>query len=94
MDPISSTHRLSAILMAEVVDYARLTDQDQAGTLHRLEEFRQVFSDRIAKSKGLVVNAPGDAILAEFVSMPDAVGCAVEIQRELGEQNAKLLDDQ
>ena len=43
MDPTRSTHRLSAILMAEVVGYARLTDQDQAGTLRRLAEFRRVF---------------------------------------------------
>ena len=94
MDPTSSTHRLSAILMAEVVGYARLTDQDQEGTLRRLEEFRRVFSGLIAKLRGHVVNAPGDAILAEFGSLPDAVGCAVEIQRELGEHNAKLPDDQ
>jgi len=28
------------------------------------------------------MDAPGDSLLAEFVSVVDAVNCAVEIQRE------------
>jgi len=39
------------------------------------------------------VDAKGDAILAEFASVVDAVSGAVEIQRELAKQNSELLDD-
>jgi adenylate cyclase len=41
-----------------------------------------------------VVNAPGDALLAEFESVVDAVKAAVEIQRELAKRNADLPTDQ
>ena len=39
------------------------------------------------------MDAKGDAILAEFASVVDAVNGAVEIQQELAEQNAELPDD-
>ncbi len=38
------------------------------------------------------MDSPGDNLLAEFGSVSDAVNCAVEIQRELAEQNAELPD--
>jgi adenylate cyclase len=40
-----------------------------------------------------VVDAPGDNLLAEFVSVVDAVNCALEIQRELAEKNQELPED-
>ena len=46
----------------------------------------------IQQYRGRVVDSPGDNILAEFVSVVDAVNCAVEIQRELAERNADLPD--
>jgi TolB-like protein len=44
----------------------------------------------IQQYRGRVVDSPGDNLLAEFVSVVDAVNCAVEIQRELAEKNADL----
>jgi class 3 adenylate cyclase len=40
--------------------------------------------------RGRVVDAPGDNILAEFVSVVDAVSCAAAIQKKLFELNAQL----
>jgi adenylate cyclase len=40
-----------------------------------------------------VVDSPGDNILAEFASVIDAVGSAVEIQEELRIRNAELPED-
>jgi adenylate cyclase len=37
-----------------------------------------------------VVDAPGDNLLSEFVSVVDAVQCAVNIQRELAKRNEEL----
>jgi adenylate cyclase len=42
---------------------------------------------------GRVVDAPGDNVLAEFGSVVDAVGCAVEIQKELKTRNADLSEN-
>ena len=54
--------------------------ENEAATLRILTEYRQVFSTHIEKYRGRIVNAPGEAILAEFASVVDAVSCAVEIQ--------------
>jgi TolB-like protein/Flp pilus assembly protein TadD len=44
----------------------------------------------IQKHRGRVVDSPGDNLLAEFLSVVDAVRCAVEIQEELRIRNAEL----
>jgi adenylate cyclase len=41
----------------------------------------------IERHKGQVVNAPGDALLAEFASVVEAVSAAVEIQQALEGRN-------
>jgi TolB-like protein/class 3 adenylate cyclase len=84
--------KLTAILVSDVVGYSRLMGDNPEGTLTTLTTYRQVFSDKIKEFKGRVVNAPGDSLLAEFVSVLDAVSCAVEIQRELAERNQELPD--
>ena len=40
-----------------------------------------------------MVDAPGDNLLAEFPSAIGSVRCALEIQRTLGAENAKLVED-
>ena len=82
--------KLAAILSADVQGYSRLMGADEESTLRTLTAYREVFFDEIARNRGRVVNAPGDALLAEFASVVDAVGCAVEIQRELAERNETL----
>ncbi len=85
--------KLAAILSADVVGYSRLMGADEEATIETLTAYRKAFSSYIAQYRGRVVNAPGDSILAEFASVVDAVGCAVEIQRELGKKNAELPND-
>ena len=90
MEPDSVGRKLVAILSADAVGYSRLMGDDDRATLETLTASREVFSNYIDKFHGRVVNAPGDAILAEFASVVDAVACVVEIQRELAERNAGL----
>ncbi|MCH8842100.1 MAG: adenylate/guanylate cyclase domain-containing protein [SAR324 cluster bacterium] len=92
MEPQSVERKLTAILSADVKGYSRLMGDDEEATLHTLTAYRDVFSSHIDHHRGRVVNTPGDAILAEFASVVDAVACAVEIQRELAERNAELPD--
>ncbi len=90
----SKTQRkLTAILSADVVGYSRLMGADEEATIETLTAYRKVFVSQIESHRGSVVDAKGDAILAEFVSVVDAVNGAVEIQRELAEKNADLPDD-
>ncbi|MHC4791913.1 MAG: adenylate/guanylate cyclase domain-containing protein, partial [Planctomycetota bacterium] len=82
--------KLTAILSADVKDYSRLMEDDEAETVRTLNTYRTAMSDLIQQYRGRVVDATGDNIMAEFTSVVDAVNCAVEIQRDLAERNAEL----
>ena len=60
--------KLTAILCADVVGYSRLMGDDEEATLETLTTYRKVFTSKIKKHRGRVVDAKGDAILAEFAS--------------------------
>ncbi len=66
---------------------------DEEGALRTLTAYREVMTTLVLQHNGRVVNAPGDALLAEFESVVDAVKSAVEIQRELAKRNAELPTD-
>jgi len=85
--------KLTAILSSDVKGYSRLMGADEEGTLHTLTTYREVMATLIQQHNGRVVNAPGDALLAEFESVVDAVKSAAEIQRELSKRNADLPAD-
>jgi adenylate cyclase len=86
--------RLAAILAADVAGYSRLMAGDEAGTLARLKRLRaEVIEPGIARFHGRVVGSAGDSLLVEFVSAVNAVQCAIEVQRELRDQNANLPED-
>ena len=73
--------RLTAIMAADVVGYSRLMEQDEAGTLGRLQANRRdVVLPQISAHGGRVVKLMGDGSLVEFPSIVSAVACAVEIQ--------------
>jgi adenylate cyclase len=86
---MSQTRRLAAILAADVSGYSRLMGQDEEGTHERLQvHLRELVNPKIAEHRGRVVKNTGDGFLAEFASVVDAVRCAVEVQRGMGEMNA------
>ena len=85
--------KLTAILSADVVGYSRLMGDDEAATVKTLANYREVMTSLIKQHRGRVVDSPGDNILAEFVSVVDAVQCAVAVQKELQTRNAELPED-
>jgi adenylate cyclase len=82
--------KLTTILAADVAGYSRLMEADEAATLATLKAYRQMMAEKILPHRGRVVSASGDALLAEFQSVVNAVDCAVRIQRELAERNSAL----
>jgi TolB-like protein/class 3 adenylate cyclase len=82
--------KLTAILSADVEGYSRLMGEDEDATIRTLTSYRELMSTLIQKHRGRVVDSPGDNLLAEFLSVVDAVRCAVEIQEELRVRNAEL----
>lgn len=85
--------KLSAILMADVVGYSRLMGEDEAATLKTLSTYHGIMFGLIKQHRGRVVESPGDAVLAEFTSVVDAVQCAVAVQKELQNRNAELPEN-
>ena len=83
--------RLAAILAADVVGYSRLTGLDEEGTHVRLRErLRGLAEPKVSEHRGKVVKYMGDGLLAEFASVVDAARCAIEVQRDMAEQNATV----
>ena len=76
-----------------MVGCSRLIGADEEATIETFIAHRKVFLPHIESHRGRVVETKGDAILAEFASVVDAVNSAVEIQRELAEKNPELPDD-
>src|SRR5215218_8105904 len=72
--------RLAAILAADVEEYSRLMHSDEETTMSTLSARRAVVDALIAEHRGRIANTAGDSILAEFVSVLDAISCAVAIQ--------------
>ena len=52
-------------------------EADEAGTLETLRRYRAAMATLIERHDGRVVNTWGDAIIAEFPSVVEAVQCAV-----------------
>lgn len=78
--------RLAAILAADLVGYSRLMEQDEDGTLARVQSaLDTVFRSLIESHNGRVVKIMGDGLLAEFPSAIGAVACAIRIQAELSD---------
>jgi class 3 adenylate cyclase len=91
-DP-SNRRKLAAILSADVVGYSRLMAANEAATVETLKSYRDIITRLVVRRGGRVVNAPGDALLAEFPSAVEAVQAAVEIQKSLEGHNIDLEPD-
>jgi len=89
----SLERKLAAILYADVVDYSRLTGLDEEGTHRSLSKCLDLMTLSIDRYHGNVVHFAGDAILADFATVSNALGCAASMQQELAQQNDGLADD-
>lgn len=86
--------KLAAIISADVVDWSRLMDEEEAGTLAALKRHREELIDpKIAAYGGCIVGTAGDALLIEYPSAVDAVGCSIDIQCAMTERNADLPEE-
>src|SRR6516165_5360416 len=86
--------RLAAIFAGDIAGYSRLMASDEEGTLRQLKARREELVDpKITEHRGRIVKTTGDGILVEFVSVVDAVRCAVEIQRGVAQRNADVPAD-
>jgi len=85
--------RLTTVMCADVKSYTRLMELDEAGTLETLRSYRAAMDGLVGRHDGRIVNTWGDAVIAEFPSVVEAVQCAIEIQTDLKGRNRSLPDD-
>src|SRR5450432_2767866 len=86
--------RLAAILVADVVGYSRLMEQDEAGTLAALKGRRQqIIEPLVAEHQGRIFKQMGDSVLVEFASAVNAVACAIQLQKVMAAAGAGVADD-
>jgi len=85
--------KLTTIFSADVVGYSRLMEDNEEATIQTLNAYRNSMSNLIQQHNGRVVDMTGDNLMAEFASVVDAVKCAVEAQKEIGERNADLPEN-
>ncbi|MGG7568673.1 adenylate/guanylate cyclase domain-containing protein [Rhodovulum sp. DZ06] len=76
--------KLTTIFFADGAGYSRLMEQDEAAAYGDLRRAREIMTELFARHDGRQVNSWGDAIIAEFASVVEAVRCAVEVQEALG----------
>ncbi len=86
------SRKLTVVLSADAVGYSRLMRENEEATIRTITEHRKIITKQVKHHKGLVVDSPGDNVLAAFASVVDAVKCAVETQKEIAERNANLSE--
>src|SRR6516165_1164440 len=79
--------KLAAIVAADVAGYSRLMGLDEVGTARTLREHLTATEALVAKHGGRLVKTTGDGVLLEFVSVVDAVECAVAMRAVMAERN-------
>ncbi|MGX0965362.1 adenylate cyclase [Bradyrhizobium japonicum] len=79
------------MLAVDVAGYSRLMGTDEEGTLAQLKACRRALVDpKMTEHRGRIVKTTGDGILVEFASAVDAARCAIDLQRDMVEQNATV----
>ena len=79
--------KLATIICSDVIGYSAQMQQDEIGTLRKLDDCRAIIDPLIDSSKGRLFNTGGDSVLIEFASAVDAVKFGVEMQSRIRKLN-------
>jgi hypothetical protein len=82
--------KLATIICSDVIGYSTQMQQDELGTLAKLDACRAIIDPLISTYKGRLFNTGGDSVLIEFASAVDAVRFATEMQHRLYKLNNGL----
>lgn len=85
--------KLTAILYADVAGYSRLTGDNEDATHRSLRDHLDLIARSIEEHHGQVMHYAGDAVLARFSSVVEALSSAVDIQKRIHARNVGVPDD-
>ena len=84
------TRRIAAIAFADVAGWSRLIEQNDVAALTAWKAVRsELIEPKIQENSGRLLEIAGDAVLVEFPSALAAVKWALELQKGLGDRNAR-----
>lgn len=85
----SIIRRLAAILVADVVGYSRMMEENEQATFEAFRLLRKaVLEPTVHRHSGRIVKFMGDGALVEFASAINAVECAIELQQSIVAANS------
>ena len=91
MTEFKTKRRLSAIVMADIVGYSFLMNEDELGTLKITKVIQSELINPLVKLHGgRVVKTMGDGFLIEFASVIEAAQCSIKIQKSILQFRTKL----
>ncbi|MGC9530548.1 MAG: adenylate/guanylate cyclase domain-containing protein [Candidatus Bipolaricaulaceae bacterium] len=79
---------LAAIMLADVVGYTALVEEDETRAAGLLDECAALLRELLPEHHGQEIKTVGDAFLVLFPSALQAVSCGIALQRALVERNA------
>lgn len=82
------SRKLAVIMFTDMVGYSKKIHENEEQALRLLGEHNEVLRAQIEAYQGNVIKTIGDAFMADFDSVFNAVNCAVDIQKKLDEINA------
>ena len=88
-----SQRKLAAIMFTDMVSYSSMTQMNELLAVQLLEEHRKILRPLFVQFEGDEIKTIGDAFLVEFVSVLQAVRCAIAIQNTVVERNKTAPGD-
>ncbi|NUM80767.1 hypothetical protein HUU42_08175 [bacterium] len=87
------SRKLAVIMFTDMVGYSKKVQTNEEAALELLKEHNAILSKQIETYRGRTIKTIGDAFLADFDSVFNAVQCAVDIQKELNDRNRSVTPD-
>jgi class 3 adenylate cyclase len=87
--------QLTAIMFTDIVGYSKAMGANEAAMVKKLNIHNEIMRNQIVRNRGTVIKTIGDAFMVRFRSAENAVQCAMDCQKAIGEYNkGKPADDQ
>ena len=83
MKKILSQKKLKAIVFTDIVDFTKVSAQDEQIALDIIQKQNEIIKPIVAKHNGEWLKEIGDGLLFSFDSSLEAVRCSIEIQETL-----------
>lgn len=86
--------RLAAIMFSDICGYSKAMGEDEQRALSLVETHNNTIQAASEQHGGRIIKKMGDGILVEFASAVNAVKCALEVQRAIGEFNQQAPEEE